>query len=300
MGWEEYSVQSRMDSERHAFYTAPTTKRDDIFTQSSEKKIHPLMSPANAQLREARDSQNHPESFPIILGLDHTGSMLMIPELFVRNGMPHMMSKLIIDGNKDVAMLFLGIGDHYRDAAPLQIGQFESGDEQMDNWLTKLWLEGHGGGNHGESYMLAWYYAARHTFTDAWEKRKMKGIIITIGDEPTHPILEGRILRDIMGQGEFHDYNSLDLLKLAQEKYHVYHIFCTETATGMRTDYQQTWKLYLDDQHVIYTNDYNRIPNIIAEIVSVHYNVSESETNNPEPEREKENDTQSAPDIEVL
>ena len=131
--------------------------------------------PSKALLRESRDSTSNPNSLPVIIALDVTGSMRTIPHSLVKEGLPNMVGNMIQRGVTDPAILFLGIGDHTCDDAPLQVGQFESGDEELDLWLTRTWLEGHGGGNNGESYLLAWYFAAKHTITDAWEKRGQKG-----------------------------------------------------------------------------------------------------------------------------
>lgn len=50
----------------------------------------------------------------------------------------------------DPQVLFSAIGDAHTDCAPLQIGQFESGLE-MDDWLTKIYLESGGGGGKIQS-----------------------------------------------------------------------------------------------------------------------------------------------------
>lgn len=127
-------------------------------------KMHQSMTPFGVR-REARDSQAHPKVLPIILGLDVTGSMGDLPKHLVTTELPHLMEKSIASG-LDPAIMFCGIGDHEYDRAPFQIGQFESGDAELDNWLTKTWLEGNGGGNAGESYQLAWIYALTKVDTD--------------------------------------------------------------------------------------------------------------------------------------
>ena len=82
-----------------------------------------------------------------------------VPHALVQDGLPHIMETILKKGVEDPQVLFLAIGDHTCDEAPLQVGQFESSDELLDRWLTDVYLEGHGGGNDGESYMLAWYFA---------------------------------------------------------------------------------------------------------------------------------------------
>src|SRR5690606_5631209 len=100
------------------------------------------------------------------------------------------------------SVLFLAIGDHETDSAPLQVGQFESGDAELDLWLTRTWLEGKGGANSGESYLLAWYFASKFTKLDSLDKRGQKGFLFTIGDEPGLSILPKRAINEIMNDGD--------------------------------------------------------------------------------------------------
>lgn len=198
--------------------------RDDIFTQNRERKIHQSMLPKNAILRESRDSDDHPESLPIILGLDFTGSMGTIPHELIKDGLPSIMTGIIEEGVEHPQVLFLGIGDHECDRAPLQVGQFESSDELLDQWLTRSWIEEGGGGNDGESYLLAWYFAAQHTEIDSFEKRGQKGFLITIGDEPGLRSLPSSAVNTLMENNNQQSYSDRELLAMAQEKYNVYHI----------------------------------------------------------------------------
>lgn len=147
MGYTSYSTDSR--SARAATRGYATKSANDIFEQNKERKIHESMDPKKAKLRESMDSEIHPLSVPIILGLDVTGSMLDVPVYLIREGLPKMMSNIIERGIKDPQVLFLAIGDAETDYFPLQVGQFESGDEELDLWLTRTYLEGHGGGNGG-------------------------------------------------------------------------------------------------------------------------------------------------------
>src|SRR5690606_14401312 len=118
-------------------------------------------------------------------------------------------------------ILFLTIGDHYGDDAPLQIGQFESGDEEMDMWLEKIWIESGGRGNQHESYNLAWYVGAYHTSIDSFEKRNQKGFIFTIGDEKVHKNLDSNAVKKIFGSKEPVNYTTEQLLKDASKFYNI-------------------------------------------------------------------------------
>jgi hypothetical protein len=263
MGGGFYSLDTR--SVRAASLGYFTKSADDIFTQNKERKIHESMEPSKALLRESRDSENHPNSLPIIVALDVTGSMRTIPHALVKDGLPNMVGNIIQRGIADPAILFLGIGDHTCDQAPLQVGQFESGDEELDLWLTRTWLESRGGGNEGESYLLAWYFAAKHTITDAWEKRGQKGFLFTIGDEPCLKNLPKTAVEELMGKLPQASFTAKELLEAAQEKYEVFHLHIMQGNAGESS--LGFWKKLLG-QRCIEVDDYEKVGNIIADTVT--------------------------------
>ncbi len=274
MGTTSYSFSSRSFREEELGYK--TKGINDIFTQNQKQEIHESMDPKNAHLREARDSAAHPNTIPIELAMDVTGSMGMIPHYLVKDGLPHMMNNLISQGVADPALLFLAIGDHEMDRYPLQVGQFESGDQELDMWLTRTFIERGGGGNAGESYLLAWYFAAMHTVTDAWEKRHQKGFIFTIGDEPCLSRLPSSSIRHIMGGNIMAtDYTDKDLLKLAQEKWEVYHLHIMQGQAGRRS--LSYWQDLLG-QNCLVVNDYEKVSDVLASVVVKNSGVAPSIT----------------------
>lgn len=265
MGGGTYSTSNR--TVRSKLMNFASNSLDQNFTQNKEKQIHESMSPKLAKLREARDSDAHPNSVPIIVAMDVTASMRSIPQQLVIEGLPTLMGNIIQHGTPDPALLFLAIGDHEVDRAPLQVGQFESGDAELDMWLTRTWIEQGGGGNAGESYLLAWYFAAFHTVTDAWEKRKQKGFLFTIGDEPCLTRLPKQAVTEIMGMPVQDGFDHTALLKLAQERYEVYHLNCLEGQRGFSSE--PGWRDLLG-QNCISVLKHTDIPNVISDIVSRH------------------------------
>jgi hypothetical protein len=165
-------------------------------------------------------------------------------------------------------VLFLGIGDHECDSYPLQVGQFESSDELMDKWLTSVYLEGGGGGNSGESYQLAWMFAANYTAHDHWQKRDKKGYLFTIGDEPCLPKLPADAQKRIMGDGQYGNECSAGLMKDAQEHYYLYHFHIMETGSGSRYRDNINLPLY-GTPGLIMVQSWKDIPDSIAQIVSL-------------------------------
>jgi hypothetical protein len=246
MGHGGYSYSDRALRSERLGYTRKSAR--EIFT---ERSMNSEMNPNGVTIRESRDSEEHPNSVPVIIALDVTGSMGTIPHFLVKEGLPHMMQAIIDGGVPDPQVLFLGIGDHEVDRAPLQVGQFESSDELLDHWLTKLYIEGGGGGNYGESYHLAWYFAANHTSTDHFEQRGKKGILFTIGDEPVLTRLPREVQTDIMGTGQYEDATNEELLAAAQEKYEVFHLHLMQGSNGSNPDIQQEWTDRLGDNCIL-------------------------------------------------
>lgn len=256
MGYSGYSHNNAVT--RSVAHQSRST--NEVFSQ---REIHPMMNPHGVTLRESRDSEIHPNSVPIIMALDETGSMDFVPSYLVKNGLPTIMSNIMEHGIADPQIMFMGIGDHITDQAPLQISQFESGDAELDMWLTRVWLEGRGGGNRGESYGLAHFFANNFVQTDAWDKRKEKGFLFTIGDERYHENIGANELRSIMGNNELGDSNTTQEIEKAKEKWHVFHIL-----PGMESDSSiEQWKKVLGE-NVIFVQDYTQIPQVISDIIT--------------------------------
>lgn len=185
------------------------------------KKMEERFNPLYINVREARDSDDHPNSTPIIIGLDTTGSMGYLSEEIAKNGLHETMMKIYATNPvEDPQMMFAAIGDVV-DQAPLQVTQFES-DIRIAEQLLALWLEG-AGADSPEDFELLWYFAAKHIRTDAFEKRNQKGYLFTIGDADCHMKLSKENIKSIFGDttGEL---TSAQLVKMAGEKFELFHI----------------------------------------------------------------------------
>ena len=168
---------------------------EQVFQQ---RQCHPMMNPKGVKMRESRDGADHPESQGIVFALDVSGSMGEIPKVMATEQLPNFMKVLMDCQVKDPQVLFLALGNATSDQAPLQVGQFESTAELMDQWLTWTYLEGRGGGE-GESYDLAFYFLAAHTEMDCMVKRKKRGYLFMTGDETPFPALSRHIVEGIIG-----------------------------------------------------------------------------------------------------
>ena len=191
MGYGNYS-QAAHDALLQGRVNIPA---EQVFKQT---KCHPLMNPKGVKLRESRDSSENPESQGIVFALDVSGSMGQIPKLMATQQLPNFMKVLLGCEIRDPQVLFMAIGNATSDAAPLQVGQFESTAELMDQWLTWTYLEG-GGGGVGESYDLGLYFLAAHTEMDCMVKRNKRGYLFMTGDETPFPSLSKHIVEGIIG-----------------------------------------------------------------------------------------------------
>ena len=150
-------------------------------------KVHADLDPSKLNkagqiIRESRDSDTHPNSKALATFFDVTGTMSGVPTVFVAELgklMGYLIKKNILPSPH---ILFGAIGDAYCDKVPLQVGQFEAGNE-MDDVLSKIVLESGGGGQQHETYELAMYFMAYHTSIDCFEKRGEKGLLFISGDE---------------------------------------------------------------------------------------------------------------------
>lgn len=184
-------------------------------------KSHSLdaaLNPRNA-VRECCDSDEHPNTIPVILALDVTGSM-GDTAVEVASKLNVIMTELY-NSVQDVEFMVMGIGDFYCDDSPLQVSQFES-DIRIAEQLDKIWFEAGGGGNDYESYTAAWAFAVEHTKLDCWNRGR-KGLLITIGDEPLNPYINKDRWQMEVGPTEL-NLETKDLYQAVTDKYDVYHI----------------------------------------------------------------------------
>ena len=262
MGGTTYNYSARTTRAASLGYDKTTvSSMHTVFKQKSKGEAHESMKSQGITIREARDSDVHPNTFPVIIGLDMTGSMHNIPVMLIKEGLPKLVSQIIQSGVKDVALLFVAIGDHEVDDAPLQIGQFESGDEELDLWLTRTYPEGGGGANEGESYGLLHNFAANNIITDAWEKRGQKGVLIMIGDEPSLDHYPDAVMKEITGNPQAKGFTQDEVLEKCREKWNVFHI------NPHHSYDEQYWKPKLG-QNYISLSDFNKVPETITQIVT--------------------------------
>ncbi len=238
MGYGSYS------SEAHAALISSRKHlaREEVFRQ---RGCHPLMNPFQIKAREARDSEDHPDSVPIVFALDVTGSMGHIPDNLARKELPTFMSTLLSCGITDPQVMFVAVGDATCDRAPLQVGQFESEASLIDQWLTWSYLEGGGGGSSQESYELALYFLARHTALDSMSKRNKRGYLLMTGDELPYPSVARSHVKEVLGWEIDDDVSTGQIVDELAESYEPFFLIPDR---GRRARCERAWRDLLGDR----------------------------------------------------
>ena len=121
--------------------TVTSNSLQDFYQQTH---IHKDLNPYKV-VRECCDSEEHPNTIPVIIGLDVTGSMGRACIKTAQNLNTIITS--LYDKFDDIEFMIMGIGDLAYDHAPIQASQFES-DVRIAEHLDKVYME-HGGGGNG-------------------------------------------------------------------------------------------------------------------------------------------------------
>ena len=269
--------KGRMGDEDWKSYSSSARSKtiDETFTRKSIKKTKDARTsfdPTTITTRESRDSVNHPLATPVILAFDVTGSMGHIPDYFVKEGLGPLM-KEIYDRKpvSDPHIMCIAVGDAEYDRAPVQTTQFEA-DLKIAKQLEDIYLEGGGGPNRGESYNLAWYFAANKTSTDAYEKRGKKGVLFTIGDEPPLEKLTKEQIKRFVGGEPTRDLSSAEILKMVEKQYDVFHIVVEQGSgfTHRSREVLNDWNELLGQGRVLRLSDYTKLSEVVISAMQVN------------------------------
>ncbi|HRI66326.1 MAG TPA: hypothetical protein PK156_18890, partial [Polyangium sp.] len=170
-----------------------------------------------------------------------------IPEQIARKELPTFMKALLDAGVTDPQVLFMAVQDCAGGVSPLQVGQFESTAELMDQWLTWCWVMG-GGASAYESYDLAFYFAAHHTKLDSLDKRGKKGYLFMTGDEPCYDKLRAHWVKQFIGDSLSAD---VPVQKVVQDCGDMYHTFYLVPDPGRGKQVAPYWRKLLGEQTVV-------------------------------------------------
>ena len=277
MGGGSYSASS------FATYSTSVGKSYDVRTnrisgQTFEAtQLKEVLNP-KGKIRECCNSEEHPNTVPVILALDVTGSMGAACKE-TAEALSQIM-KTLYDKFKDVEVCVMGVGDFECDDAPLQVSQFES-DVRVAQQLDQIWMEHGGGGNSYESYTAPWVFGLYRTKLDAYDKQGRKGIIITMGDEPLNPDLPAGTVKDYLGSADganqFGSFETSKLYEDASKKFDIFHIAVDDSSSSYyrhRTKARETFIPILGDRFK--ESSINNLRKTICECIEESINGSRS------------------------
>ena len=279
--WTETSYKSYATSTGKTYDSIRMCCTDSVSASQMFKqdRIHKALD-IKGKIRECCDNDEHPNTVPVILALDVTGSMGNAA-VTVAQSLSRIMTDIMTKA-KDVEFSIMAIGDIEYDDAPVQMSQFES-DVRIAEAIDNIYFEHGGGGNFYESYTLAWYTGLRHAKLDCWNRGK-KGIIITLGDEPLNPVLrrEGwkTTLNECLGDNLQDDIGTSDLYKEVIQKYDVYHISvnekeCCYSRNNIDNSVDKSFKNIIGADHY-FVASLNQLPGTISKIIIDRANSSDT------------------------
>lgn len=217
MGYGSYSA-SDWDKLKNSRKLSKNQSVEEVFVN---KQCNPKMDPKFIATRECFDSEDHPNTTPIVVGLDVTGSMGYLAVQVATEALNKLITKLYSTGSvEDPALMCAAYGD-YADNSPLQVTQFES-DIRIAQQLLEIYFENGGSGDVVPT--LLWEFLARHTKIDAINKRGRKGFVFTIGDGAEIRKDEvGATIKRAIGD-DWMDATRETVLAEVSEKFEVFHI----------------------------------------------------------------------------
>lgn len=219
-----------------------STGVDDFEYTRNATRIHESLDPKRIltkpfHLLESRDSVEHPESTPVIISFDVTGSNFANARV-AQEKLPELMGKLTCCLSNPQVAVWSNDDTHSIGGNAIQLSDFES-DNRIDESIRNLWLTGQGGGNDGESYDLILYAAARKTITDSWEVRHKKGFLFLYADEPFFNKVTANDVKGVFGDPTQRDIPLEEIIAEVKEKWHLYVIWPQNGYKHARAQYVQ-------------------------------------------------------------
>lgn len=275
------SMRSYYDRKEREHSWSEAKRPEQVFRETG---MRDEFNPAKMKLpREACDSALSPRSRGVIFAEDVTGSMGNFLLSLIKDEFPRLITQTYESVSFDPHIMFMGVGDAAAgDNAPLQVTQFET-DLRMLEQLEKIWLERGGGSNPYESYILPWYFAAKHTKMDCFDKRGEKGFLFTFGDELPTPYLTRSDIRSTFGEQDFLKESMItaeSCLEMASEKFQCYHIilhgrYYTQSY-GCKDNLIREWR-NLMGTHVCDLTDHHFLPELVTTIFKMYEGMSKTE-----------------------
>jgi hypothetical protein len=258
-----------------AYHSSATTRKatgvaDFAYTKTATS-VHTNLDPLRINSKpfgklEARDSTEHPQSNPVLVCFDVTGSNYE-RAVDAQKRLPNLMellNKYLTDPQVAVAA-----NDDYNYAGSncVQLSDFES-DNRVDDHIRNIYLVCLGGGNDGESYDLLLYAAARKMVLDSVEKRGKKGYMFLYADEPIFTHVQAKEVKAIFGDTIEKDIPIAEIIEEARRNFNIFVIW---PDGGYRHAREQYVRLFGEES--VLTSQH---PNLLCELIASTIGLYES------------------------
>jgi hypothetical protein len=240
----------------------------DFAYTTTASSVHANLDPMRINTKpvgklESRDSAEHPTSNAVLVAFDVTGSNYD-RAVDAQKKLPNLMdllNKYLPDPQVAVAANddFFSVGKNC-----IQISDFES-DIRVDEHIRNIWLVGQGGSNHGESYDLLLYAAARKVSLDCLEKRDKKGYFFMFADEPIFDQVGKKHVHAVFGDTIQADIPIAEIIEEARRNFTIFVIW---PHGSYQHSFEQYKKLF-GEESVLVLQHANLICELIASTVAL-------------------------------
>lgn len=231
------------------------------------ESLDPLVTAKNGFI-ESRDSDEHPNSVPIVIGVDQTGSMGSVPRT-VQKKLAGILDLVMLRGYvEDPQIAISAYGDCHADPVrtAVQFSQFES-DNRVDDALDNLLLWGGGGANGGETMTGIWYMMTK-VQSDAWEKRGKKGYAFFVADEIALD-LELQHVKEFAGDGQpLAPLSAKELAAKISERWDVYILLIDNMSAKMQGS-EAFYTSLFGKENVLVLEDADAVSETVAGVIGV-------------------------------
>lgn len=284
MGSGGFSPMDYTRSVKSLQSTGQTFKTSATAAKTGNYRIDEILDPRKLKngMRESCFAPGFTSALPVIIAMDGTGSMDKVP-VEMQTEIPKLMGLITGQGISDHPnLMFMMLDDEFSrfSDALFQMSQFETGHQELIESLNRVIIPGDGGGNHGESYHIAFYAAANHTRIECFDRDQEKGFFFLICDEEPYPNgkdprsagMRPHIAKDIFGDVFEIEIPMIESIRKTLERYHVFIIRPKHTSHGQNQSIARMWQQLLSDaggnpEHVIHTDKTEDIVTTISAII---------------------------------
>lgn len=181
-------------------------------TKFTSKEIHPSLDPK----KYCEEFLTCNTSNPIVFALDVTGSMGNWSKI-IYDKLPMFYGQIMMKGYlENPSISFCAVGDYKYDSCPLQVSEFGQ-NKEIDQLISKIYLEGGGGNPFHESYELAAFFYLNCCNLNNSELP----FFFFTGDELFYDQISKTTIENIIGV-KSNTLDSYEVMKNLKEKYNVF------------------------------------------------------------------------------